>query len=76
MKGDSLVRDVLALPPADRLALIHQVWNSLLNDPAGLPLIDEQMEELDRRYEDYLSHPEEGDSWEEVETFVKSRLQQ
>jgi putative addiction module component (TIGR02574 family) len=70
----NVVHDALALSPADRLDLIHQLWESLLEDPEGIPLTNEQKSELDRRYEDYLANPDEGHTWEEVEAFVKARL--
>ena len=74
MAARNLLDDVLALPPADRLELIRRVWDSLLNDPGGLPLTGDLRQELDRRYEDYLANPEEGHTWDEVEAFVKARL--
>ena len=68
------VKDVLALPPEDRLALVQEVWDGLLDEPGAAPLTDAQKQELDRRYEDYVAHPDEGHTWEEVEAFVKAGL--
>ncbi len=67
MVAKNLLHDVLALPPADRLELVRQLWDSLLDDPKSLPLTDATRQELDRRYEDYLRNPEEGSTWDEVE---------
>ena len=74
MVAKNVVQDARALSPADRLDLIHRLWDSLLDDPDGIPLTDEQRAELDRRYEDYLANPDAGETWEEVEAFVKVRL--
>lgn len=74
MVAKNVVQDALALSPADRLDLIHRLWESLLDDREGIPLTDEQRSELDRRYDDYLANPDTGHTWEEVEAYVKARL--
>jgi putative addiction module component (TIGR02574 family) len=74
MVAKNLLNDVLNLPPKDRLDLVHRLWDSLLDDPDNVVLSDEQKQELDRRYEQYLKDPTEGSTWEEVEAFVRARL--
>jgi putative addiction module component (TIGR02574 family) len=74
MLAKNLLNQVLNLPVADRLDLVHRLWNSLLEDPESVRLSDDQKQELDRRYEQYLKDPAEGSTWEEVEAFVRARL--
>ena len=74
MVAKNLLHDVLALPPADRLELVRQLWDSLLDDPNSLPLTEATRQELDRRYEDYLRNPEEGSTWDEVEVYANHNL--
>ncbi len=45
----SRVIDVDALSTEERLDLMEQLWDSLSNDPAAIPLTKAQSEELDRR---------------------------
>ncbi|MDB5357455.1 MAG: addiction module component [Phycisphaerales bacterium] len=74
MVDKNLLNRVLNLPAADRLDLVHRLWDSLLEDPKSLWLSDDQKQELDRLYEQYLKDPTEGSTWEEVEVFVRARL--
>ena len=74
MVANNLLNELLVLPASDRLDLIRRLWRSLLDDPCSLPLPDEQKLELDRRYEEYLDNPNDGSTWEEVESYVRARL--
>jgi len=75
MVATNLLNDALALPPNQRLALVQQLWESLLADPEHLPLTDEQGKELCRRYDDFLTNPHDQYSWGQVAKFIKQRLQ-
>ena len=53
-------------PVDDQLALLHGLWERLI-DAGWLPtLSDEQKAELDRRLDDLNAHPENVLSWEQV----------
>ena len=74
MVAKNLINDVLALPPTDRLELVHRLWDSLREDAVHLPLTNDQREELDRRYDEFLQDPTEGSSWAEVEDYVRAKI--
>jgi putative addiction module component (TIGR02574 family) len=74
MVAKNIIDDVLALPAEDRLDLVRRLWDSIRDDAALLPLTDEQKQELDRRYDEFLQDPLEGSSWEEVESFIQAKL--
>lgn len=38
-----------SLPARDRLELIGELWDSLLDEPEGVPIPDWHLEELERR---------------------------
>ena len=60
-----LLQKLLQLSPAERLELVEELWDSL--EPQDLPsLTDEQMQELDRRYEALVRDPSRGSSWEDA----------
>jgi putative addiction module component (TIGR02574 family) len=74
MVAKNLIDDVLALPPEDRLDLVRRLWDSIREDAALLPLTDDQKQELDRRYDEFLQDPLEGSTWDEVEAFIQAKL--
>jgi putative addiction module component (TIGR02574 family) len=67
---DVLTHDELArLTPAERLALISQLWDSLEDDQ--LPLSAAQQIELDRRLETLDQDRQAGVTWEALKAELK-----
>jgi putative addiction module component (TIGR02574 family) len=64
---DELVR----LPPAERLALISKLWDSLEDE--HLPLTTAQRDELDRRLASLDHDRREGIPWEALKTQLEQR---
>ena len=59
------------LPLDDRLDLLFQLWDQLLDD-GWQPSVDDRLKaELDRRWANYLASPTSGLTWEEVVKQVK-----
>ena len=58
----------------ERLALVEELWDSIAEDGAAVPLTDAQRAELDRRVAEHEAHPEDVVSWEDVKTSVNTRL--
>lgn len=61
----ALTSEALQLPPAQRLELIEELWNSL-RDSDPVELNDADLDELDRRRERYRSNPASLVDWEDV----------
>lgn len=57
---------VLKLPLAQRVQIVEEIWNSIADAAAQLPLQDWQAEELDRRVAEHQANPGEGVPWAEV----------
>jgi putative addiction module component (TIGR02574 family) len=70
MSADTLLHEILKLPPADRLRLVEEIWNSLAPDQS-VPVPEWHREELDRRLED--SSERAGLSWADVQARLRSR---
>lgn len=70
MQAKPTLADLLELSPAERLLLVEELWDSLVNQPDAVPFTDAQREELNRRLEAHRRDPNAGSSWEEV----KARL--
>jgi len=55
-----------ALSPQQRLRLIEDLWESLRQTEASVPLTDAQRQELDHRLDDLDREGPVGIPWEEV----------
>lgn len=58
------------LSPADRLALLGELWDSLAAEPDQVPVTEAQRHDLRRRLAALDADPARGSSWAEV----KARL--
>jgi len=58
--------ELRALPVAERLKLIEDLWDSIAADPSGLPLPDWHRAEIDRRLDALDKGASVGAPWEEV----------
>jgi|EndMetStandDraft_9_1072997.scaffolds.fasta_scaffold02179_2 putative addiction module component (TIGR02574 family) len=58
--------ELRALPLAERLKLIEDLWDSIAADPDALPLPDWHRAEIDRRLDNLDAGASEGASWDEV----------
>ncbi len=56
--------DISQLTPAERLALIEELWDSL--EDADVPVTPPQAQELDRREALHRQSPGRGRPWREV----------
>ena len=61
---------VLDLPVADRLRLVTEIWETIVEDPDSIELRPETKELLRQRYERSVANPDQGTPWE----VVKERL--
>lgn len=49
MTSDALLSEILPRPPAERLKLLEEVWDSVAANPEDVPVPDWHREEIDRR---------------------------
>ena len=63
-------KEIRTLSVPERIQLVEDIWDTVVETPCLVPLTSEQKVELDRRLDAYHQHPEEGDSW----TVVKARI--
>ena len=68
----SALEEILDLPPAERLAIVQEIWDSVVDDSAAVPLSVAQRDELERRWLDLQRDPDDGDSWDDVKTSLRS----
>jgi len=69
-----LLNQVSQLSVDERLELVEAIWDTI--DPTEIPLTEAQQQELDRRLNDHLDHPDDVVPWEEVKAEALARLRQ
>ena len=65
--------EAFALPPAERLQLVEDLWDSIALETESSPIPDSQLEEVQRRKARFLANPSSGRTWEKVRGYPKSR---
>lgn len=72
--ASDLAPEINAMSIPDRIRLVEQIWDSIADQQANVPMTDAQRAELDRRLADYEAHPDEGDSWDNVKKRIRDDL--
>jgi len=70
MAESSLSIDFRRLSVAERILLVEEIWDSIVEENAILPLTKPQQEELDKRLTAAAQDSRKGNTWESI----KSRL--
>ena len=69
----ALLKELMDLPPAERLQLVEDLWDSI--QPQDLPpLTDREVEEIEQDWADHKRDPSSAVPWEEVRSWLRSRL--
>lgn len=66
------IESILELPPAERLAIVQEIWESVVEDSSSVALTATQRDELERRWLDLQQHPDEGESWDDVKKSLRA----
>ena len=68
------LQELETLPVPERLQLVEDLWDSIARSNAEIPMPQWQIDELDRRKQNYLRNPDSGRTWDEVkEDILQSR---
>jgi putative addiction module component (TIGR02574 family) len=65
--------DVLKLTLDERLRLVEDIWDSIVECPDVISLTDAQKIELERRLDEYHDHPDTGSPWSSVRDKFQKR---
>jgi putative addiction module component (TIGR02574 family) len=69
-------RGIRKLPIPERLQLVGEIWDSILDDPGLLPVSDQLKRELELRLAAHRANPESSLAWElDREIFGRSEAQ-
>lgn len=61
------------LSRAERLQLVEDLWDSLVQEETELSVSEEKRAELRRRKERFLQHPSSGRTWEQVKQRARTQ---
>lgn len=68
-----LTQEILNLSPTERLQLVEDIWDSLIDLQDAMPVTAAQRTELDRRLAKYKDNPHGGIPWPEVKQRMLGR---
>jgi putative addiction module component (TIGR02574 family) len=57
---------ILELPTPERIAIVQEIWESMIEHPEQVEITAAQREELERRWIDFQRNPNDGESWSDV----------
>ena len=66
MMQPTLPSEIRSLPIPDRVQLVEQIWDSIVEDEKAFELTETQKAELDRRIAAHEASPNRGTPWEDV----------
>ena len=61
------------LSRAERLQLVEDLWNSIVQENAEPSVSEEKRAELRRRKERFLANPSSGRTWEQVKQWARTQ---
>lgn len=64
--------NILDLSVSERIQLVEDIWDSIVEIPNSVQLSEEQKLELDRRLDSYHKNPDQGSPWDIVRERIRS----
>ena len=74
MELATMLREVDSWPVEDRIRLVQEVWDRLVDHGEGPELTEDLKAELDHRLAEDEASPEDVVSWEEVKAQALARI--
>ena len=66
--------EILKLSATERIQLVEDIWDSIIEIPDSISLTKEQKRELNRRLESYHLNPSQGSPWHEAKERIRRSL--
>jgi putative addiction module component (TIGR02574 family) len=64
---------IFELETSEKLQLLEDLWDNIASQPANIPILDWQKEELTKRKAIYLQDVSLASSWDSVKARIRSR---
>ena len=71
--NSSIVAETLKYDVSERIVIVEDIWDSIANVPAALPVTEAQKQELDKRLAAYHANPNAGSPWEAVKQRILAK---
>ncbi|MCF6177264.1 MAG: addiction module protein [Victivallaceae bacterium] len=71
--NSSIVAETLKYDVSERIVIVEDIWDSIANVPAALPVTEAQKQELDKRLTAYHANPNAGSPWEAVKQRIVAK---
>ena len=68
-----LTEEIAQLSVEERIELIGNIWDTVVDSPEEIPMTQEECEELDRRIEEFEKSPKEGIRWQDLKAILRNR---
>jgi putative addiction module component (TIGR02574 family) len=68
------LEDILRLSVSERIMMVEAIWDSIPEKEGTLELSDETKKLIDDRLANHLNNPNEGSTWEEVKSRIKTQF--
>lgn len=62
---------ILELPTAERIAIVQEIWESMVEHPDSVEITAAQRDELERRWIDFQRNPNDGELWSDVKKSLR-----
>jgi putative addiction module component (TIGR02574 family) len=69
----NLIETLLHLPPEERVSIIESLWDSLVKEPASIPMPDWHRNVLDERIVEDEADDTPGESWSDLRRRIEAR---
>ena len=67
-------RGIDRLSISERIALVHEIWDSIASEAEHAPLSEAERQELDRRLAAHRANPDAAILWEQAESDTLARF--
>jgi putative addiction module component (TIGR02574 family) len=64
------LQELETLSVLERVQLVEDLWDSIARSNTDLPVPQWQKDELARRKQRYLQHPDSGETWDQVKRSI------
>jgi putative addiction module component (TIGR02574 family) len=63
---------ILELPTEERVAIVQEIWESMLEHPDSVEITAAQREELELCWVELQQNPDDGESWDDVKKSLQN----
>jgi len=65
------IQEIKRLSVAEQVFIVEEIWDNIANQAAHVEVPEWHRRELEKRWENYLRHPEQTVSWGDIVTDIR-----